>query len=214
MQRRGVVLGMDADRGDAELVGGLGDADGDLAAIGDQEFFQHGGASRGKTPSMAKRLLIVAHAPSENTLSLRAAVERGARSETDIEVRVVAPLQAGPDDVLAAQAVILGTTENLGYMSGALKDFFDRSYNPLPGEDPGPALRPLYPRRQRRHRHAPRRRDHHHRPALARRAGAADLQGPVAARLRPAMRGARRGDGGRAGGGHLLVATADLQARS
>src|SRR5205085_10498943 len=80
---------------------------------------------------MAKRLLIVAHAPSENTLSLRDAVERGALSETDVDVRVVAPLQSGPDDVLAAQAVILGTTENLGYMSGALKDFFDRSYNPL-----------------------------------------------------------------------------------
>jgi hypothetical protein len=80
---------------------------------------------------MSKRLLIVAHAPSENTLSLRAAVERGALSETGIDVKVVAPLQAGPDDVLAAQAVILGTTENLGYMSGALKDFFDRSYNPL-----------------------------------------------------------------------------------
>ncbi|MCA0249873.1 MAG: flavodoxin family protein [Proteobacteria bacterium] len=79
---------------------------------------------------MSKRLLIVAHAPSENTLSLRQAVERGARSETDVDVQVVAPLQAGPDDVLAAQAVILGTTENLGYMSGALKDFFDRSYNP------------------------------------------------------------------------------------
>src|SRR5258708_1152393 len=80
---------------------------------------------------MVKRLLIVAHAPSENTLCLREATERGALSETGIEVRVVAPLQAGPDDVLEAQAVILGTTENLGYMSGALKDFFDRSYNPL-----------------------------------------------------------------------------------
>ena len=75
-----------------------------------------------------KRLLIVAHAPSENTRALRDAVERGARSETGIEVKVVAPLQSGPDDVLAAQAVILGTTENLGYMSGALKDFFDRTY--------------------------------------------------------------------------------------
>lgn len=80
---------------------------------------------------MSKRLLIVAHAPSENTLALRAAVERGALSETAVEVTVAAPLQAGPDDVLAAQAVILGTTENLGYMSGALKDFFDRSYNTL-----------------------------------------------------------------------------------
>jgi hypothetical protein len=88
-------------------------------------------ARLGLKPFMAKRLLIVAHAPSENTLSLREAAERGALSETGIEVRVVAPLQAGPDDVLAAQAVILGTTENLGYMSGALKDFFDRSYNPL-----------------------------------------------------------------------------------
>ena len=78
-----------------------------------------------------KRLLIVAHAPSENTRALLTAVERGALSETGIEVKVVAPLQSGPDDVLAAQAVILGTTENLGYMSGALKDFFDRSYNPL-----------------------------------------------------------------------------------
>ncbi len=78
-----------------------------------------------------KRLLIVAHAPSENTRALRAAVERGARSETGIDVRVIAPLQSGPDDVLAAQAVILGTPENLAYMSGAMKDFFDRSYNPL-----------------------------------------------------------------------------------
>src|SRR5882724_1944168 len=80
---------------------------------------------------MSKRLLIVAHAPSDNTRALRDAVERGARSETDIEVCVAAPLQAGPDDVLAAQAIILGTTENLGYMSGALKDFFDRSYYPV-----------------------------------------------------------------------------------
>ena len=78
---------------------------------------------------MTKRLLIVAHAPSDNTRALRAAAERGALGETGIEVRVVAPLEAGPDDVLAAQGILLGTTENLGYMSGALKDFFDRSYN-------------------------------------------------------------------------------------
>ena len=79
-----------------------------------------------------KRLLIVAHAPSPNTLRLREAIEKGARNpdiET-VEVVVKAPLDAGPEDVLACDAIILGTTENLGYMSGALKDFFDRSYYP------------------------------------------------------------------------------------
>jgi multimeric flavodoxin WrbA len=79
-----------------------------------------------------KRLLIVAHAPSPNTLRLREAVEKGARNPDveAVEVVVKAPLEAGPEDVLACDAIILGTTENLGYMSGALKDFFDRSYYP------------------------------------------------------------------------------------
>ena len=77
-------------------------------------------------------LLIVAHVPSPNTLRLKEAVVAAAETgETEnLEVRALTPFEAGPDDVLAAQAVILGTTENLGYMSGALKDFFDRSYYP------------------------------------------------------------------------------------
>lgn len=79
-----------------------------------------------------KKLLIVAHAPSPNTLRLRDAVAQGAcHSDIEnVEVTVLAPLDAGPDDILACDAIILGTTENLGYMSGALKDFFDRSYYP------------------------------------------------------------------------------------
>jgi len=79
-----------------------------------------------------KRLLIVAHAPSPNTRRMVKAVLAGARtSEIEVVEAVhIAPLDARPEDVLAAQAVILGTTENLGYMSGALKDFFDRSYYP------------------------------------------------------------------------------------
>ena len=79
-----------------------------------------------------KRLLIVAHAPSPNTQRLRDAVLEGARDRQieNVEARWIAPLEAGPDDVLAADAIILGTTENLGYMSGALKDFFDRCYYP------------------------------------------------------------------------------------
>ncbi|MCG6659207.1 flavodoxin family protein [Halomonas campisalis] len=86
-----------------------------------------------------KRLLIVAHAPSPNTLKLREAAERGARHPDidNVEVVVKSPLEAGPDDVRACDAILLGTPENLGYMSGALKDFFDRSYYPILEEKQG-----------------------------------------------------------------------------
>ncbi len=79
-----------------------------------------------------RRLLIVAHAPSPNTRKLRDAVVGGARSPDieNVEVMSLSPFEAGPEDVVAAQGIILGTTENLGYMSGALKDFFDRIYCP------------------------------------------------------------------------------------
>lgn len=77
-----------------------------------------------------KTLLIVGHVPSENTRALRDAVQSGAASDQvdGIDVRVLSPFDAGVADVLGTDAVILGTTENLGYMSGALKDFFDRTY--------------------------------------------------------------------------------------
>ena len=73
-----------------------------------------------------KRLLIVAHIPSDNTRALRDAVVRGAsHDEIDgVEVVSLTLFEAGPEVVRAANAVILGTTENLVYMSGALKDFF------------------------------------------------------------------------------------------
>ena len=79
-----------------------------------------------------KKLLIVAHAPSPNTQRLRDAVVEGAgQAEAEgVEIIAKSPFDTEPEDVLAAQAVILGTTENLGYMSGALKDFFDRCYYP------------------------------------------------------------------------------------
>jgi len=86
-----------------------------------------------------KRLLIVAHAPSPNTLRLREAVLAGATSDVNLKINVVvkAPLDAGPEDVMRADGIILGTTENLGYMSGALKDFFDRTYYPVLEEKQG-----------------------------------------------------------------------------
>ena len=73
------------------------------------------------------RLLIVHHTPSPATAELLDAVVRGA-SDPDISgVEVVrrAALAATAPDLLAADAVVLGTPANIGYMSGALKHFFD-----------------------------------------------------------------------------------------
>ena len=88
---------------------------------------------------MSKQLLLVAHAPSPNTERLRDAIAAGvaAAESEEIELVVRSPFEAGPKEVMAARAVILFTTENLGYMSGALKDFFDRTYYPVLEEKQG-----------------------------------------------------------------------------
>ena len=80
-----------------------------------------------------KHLLIIAHAPSSNTQALVDAVLSGC-GHSDIEgicSRWLSPFDANPSDILSADGLILGTPENFGYMSGALKDFFDRCYYPL-----------------------------------------------------------------------------------
>ncbi len=80
--------------------------------------------------AMKKTLLIIGHVPSPNTQRLRDAVRDGAKSldAGGISVRVQSPFETIADDIINADAVVLGTTENLGYMAGAMKDFFDRTY--------------------------------------------------------------------------------------
>ncbi len=46
------------------------------------------------------------------------------------ELRVKAPLEAGPRDIEWCDGILLGTTENFGYMAGLTKDFFERIYYP------------------------------------------------------------------------------------
>jgi multimeric flavodoxin WrbA len=47
-----------------------------------------------------------------------------------LEVRIKAPLDAEPDDVDWCDGILMGATENFGYMAGRIKDFFERIYYP------------------------------------------------------------------------------------
>jgi len=84
------------------------------------------------------KLLVVYHSKNGHTSAMAAAVLRGA-NHPDIEVDVRSRLarEANVDDVLWCDALILGTPENFGYMSGGMKDFFDRTYYPLEGKVEG-----------------------------------------------------------------------------
>jgi multimeric flavodoxin WrbA len=78
------------------------------------------------------RLLVVHHTPSPATHALLDAVLSGAGDPSldDVEVVSRAALAASAVDVLEADGYLLGTPANLGYMSGALKHFFDLVYYP------------------------------------------------------------------------------------
>lgn len=90
--------------------------------------------------SEMKHLLVVYHTKTGNTGKLARAVATGARHPelTQVELRMRLACDAGPEDLLWADGLLLGTPENFGYMSGAMKDFLDRTYYEVEGK-----LRPL-----------------------------------------------------------------------
>ena len=76
------------------------------------------------------RLLVVHHSPTRSLQSLTDAVIAGAGDDSieGVELVVKHALEATADDVLGADGYVLGTTANFGYMSGALKHFFDSTF--------------------------------------------------------------------------------------
>lgn len=78
------------------------------------------------------RLLVVHHVPSANLEAIAGAVIEGTGADglEAVDVVVRPALAATPDDALGADGYVLGTPANLGYMSGALKHFFDVVYRP------------------------------------------------------------------------------------
>ena len=84
-------------------------------------------------------LLLVTHCPSKNTAAMRDAVLEGINSPelNSIIVRSKSPLEANADDVNWCNGLLMGTTENFGYMAGRIKDFFERIYYPCLEEKQG-----------------------------------------------------------------------------
>ncbi|MEI2638825.1 MAG: NAD(P)H-dependent oxidoreductase [Microthrixaceae bacterium] len=85
------------------------------------------------------RLLVVHHTPSPRVDELVTAMIEGAcdPSIEGVEVLTRAALVATATDVISADGYLLATPANLGYMSGALKHFFDTIYYPCLRETTG-----------------------------------------------------------------------------
>ena len=85
-----------------------------------------------------KHLLIVFSSQSGRTERLaRAACEGAAELADEVEVRLLRAFDADADDLLWADGLLIGSPENFGYLSGAVKDFLDRTYYPLEGKTIG-----------------------------------------------------------------------------
>ena len=78
------------------------------------------------------QLLIVHHTVSPALEAVLESVLAGTSADgiEGVDVRVRPALSATAVDVLGADAYLLGTPANIGYMSGALKHFFDQIYYP------------------------------------------------------------------------------------
>lgn len=83
-----------------------------------------------------KHLLIVYHTQGVKNERMAKAVLAGATDPeiTATETRLLQAFDAGPDDLMWADGLVLVTPENFGYMSGAMKDFFDRTFYPCEGK--------------------------------------------------------------------------------
>lgn len=85
-----------------------------------------------------KHLLIVYSSQTGRTRQLAEAACAGAAELADeVEVRCLRAFDAGLDDLLWAEGLLIGSPENFGYLSGAVKDFLDRTYYPAEGKTIG-----------------------------------------------------------------------------
>jgi flavodoxin len=79
------------------------------------------------------KVLIVYCTMTGNTKAAAEAVAEGARA-AGAQVTIKDGLKAGPEDLLACDAVAIGSYDAFSYMGGGLKDFFDRTLYPTRGK--------------------------------------------------------------------------------
>ena len=79
---------------------------------------------------MNKTIIFSSHAPSKNTLILSNSCIKGIKKYSEnLNLKVLKPQKIMSQTILDCDGIIIGTTENIGYMSGLTKDMFDRCYN-------------------------------------------------------------------------------------
>jgi len=88
---------------------------------------------------MRRNLLIVYHSQSGRTETMARSVRDGASDPLveHVELRMLRAAAAGPDDLLWAHGLLIGTPENFGYMSGMMKDFLERVFYDCEGKIEG-----------------------------------------------------------------------------
>ena len=79
-----------------------------------------------------KKITFISHCPSKNTIKLTNSVSKVIIDyNLKVKLEIVSPLKINSSQIFQSSGVIIGTTENFGYIAGATKDFFDRCYNDL-----------------------------------------------------------------------------------
>ncbi|MEE4283293.1 MAG: flavodoxin domain-containing protein [Pseudomonadales bacterium] len=83
-----------------------------------------------------KHLLLVYHSKTGNTQAMANAIAEGARHQdvAGVELRFLRANEAGPEDLLWADGLLIGSPENFGYLSGMIKDFLDRTFYEVEGK--------------------------------------------------------------------------------
>lgn len=78
-----------------------------------------------------KTLLIVWHSRTGGARQMAKAAYEGAAAEAEVGARLLAAKDATPADLTGADGYLFVAPENLAALSGAMKEFFDRSYYPV-----------------------------------------------------------------------------------